>query len=144
MFPHEREILSKLVELMTFPKNFVPQDGLKMVTWPKKPLIIYLTSKVMLHLLKSVKSNQNVIATKFFASILEDPLLKAKLCFFQSFAATVEPILTFFQSDAPLSPLLYESLYQLLQKVFKCFITKHVVRKSTNLCDINIFVKKKT
>lgn len=79
---------------------------------------------------------------KIVCEFLKDPLLKAKLTFFQSFAYTVEPFLTFFQSDAPLAPLLYEFLNDLLKKIMDCFILEDVMQKSSNLTDINVFDKK--
>lgn len=79
---------------------------------------------------------------KIVCDFLKDPLLKAKLMFFQSFADMVEPFLTFFQDDKPLAPVLYEFLNNLLKQVLECIILKEVIQKSSNLTDIHVYDKK--
>ncbi|KAJ8895629.1 hypothetical protein PR048_000965 [Dryococelus australis] len=47
---------------------------------------------------------------KIVSEAIKDPLLEAKLAFFQTVAMELEGFLTKFQSDGPLVPRLYESL----------------------------------
>lgn len=69
---------------------------------------------------------------------MKDPLLEAKLAFFESFAKLVEPFLTFFQSDAPLAPYLYERLHGLIENVMKKIVIKEVFKIYDSLEKIDL------
>ncbi|KAJ8965486.1 hypothetical protein NQ314_004073 [Rhamnusium bicolor] len=63
-------------------------------------------------------SAQNVIKG------LSDPLLPAKIAFFDMVASTLEPFLIKFQSDAPLAPFIYSELSILLVNLLQKFINE--------------------
>ncbi|XP_063226873.1 uncharacterized protein LOC134541567 [Bacillus rossius redtenbacheri] len=65
-----------------------------------------------------------------------DKFLIPELVFFQAIALEMEPFLQKFQSDAPLAPLLYESLSNLLEKFMLRFVVKHVLEKSKSIKDV--------
>ncbi|XP_063221796.1 uncharacterized protein LOC134530674 [Bacillus rossius redtenbacheri] len=56
------------------------------------------------------------------SAAIKDKLLAAKLAFFQSVAAEVEPFLRVFQADTPLAPFLYEYLNKNMISLGKRFI----------------------
>lgn len=88
-----------------------------------------------------VKKNNIEPTCKSYANLIEclaDPLLEAKLAFFESFSILVEPFLTFFQSDAPLAPFLYERLYNLIEKIMKKIVRKEILSISKSLKDIDL------
>ncbi|XP_062554102.1 uncharacterized protein LOC134219395 [Armigeres subalbatus] len=60
--------------------------------------------------------------SKVFSTIAEginDPLLEARLSFLMSMAATVEPFLKEFQTDAPMAPFLFGALVNLIKPVME-------------------------
>lgn len=75
---------------------------------------------------------------KIVCSALDDKLLPAKLAFFQTIASEVEPFLTRFQSDAPLSPLLYDALLSTLRRIMSRFVKGDVLDSSSNIASIDL------
>ena len=74
---------------------------------------------------------------KTVCSAIEDPLLPVKLASFQTMASDIEPFLTYFQSNDPLAPLLYESLLSTMRQIMIRFI-KTSILDSTNIIDIDL------
>lgn len=61
---------------------------------------------------------------KHLKSALDDPLLSAKVAVFKSVAFDLEEFLVCYQTDAPMVPFLYDTLYELLKGLME-----HVVKK---------------
>ena len=57
--------------------------------------------------------------------------------FFIYFASKVEPFLTFFQSNDPLAPCLYDSLTKLVESRVKKFVKKEAILESNNISPID-------
>jgi NifB/MoaA-like Fe-S oxidoreductase len=62
---------------------------------------------------------------KIVRSAITDPLLPAKLAFFQTIASDVEQFLTQFQSNAPLAPLLHGALLSTPRSVMTRFVKEN-------------------
>jgi len=60
-------------------------------------------------------------------------LLRAKLAFFKSLAADVEPFLREFQSDAPLVPFLHSALCQMLKHVQERFMKPEAIETVSSI-----------
>jgi len=56
-----------------------------------------------------------------------------RLALFQTIAADVKPFLTKFQSNDPLSPLLYEELLTVMHRVMARFVKKKILDSSSNI-----------
>lgn len=60
-----------------------------------------------------------------------EKMLRARLAFFETMAAQVEPFLIKFQSDAPLAPFLYTSLQSMIRQLMAKFVKPNVLEKQT-------------
>lgn len=67
---------------------------------------------------------------------LSDSLLMAKLAFFKSVAAEVEPFLREFQSDSPMVPFLYTSLSQMVRNIMERFMKIDILK---NVAQVSAF-----
>ncbi|KAJ8883747.1 hypothetical protein PR048_015601 [Dryococelus australis] len=81
---------------------------------------------------KHVNMEKKVGATcqsfKIVSKTVKDPLLEAKLALFQTVARELEGFLTRFQSDAPLGPLLYESLCAVIKNTMTRFVKSDILQ----------------
>ena len=59
------------------------------------------------------------------------PLAEAKIAFFCSVASALEPFLWRFQTDAPMAPVLYRELFNILLVLMKRFIKRDLMDKAT-------------
>lgn len=83
----------------------------------------------------SVNKNFKVVA----AAVI-DKFFKAKLAFFMSAAASVEPFLKKFQSEEPMVPFLYDDLIGLVQPVLEKVVKPEILKSTTlkSLCNIQL------
>lgn len=116
-----------------FPKKFCE------IRWLENEDVAQKALEMIPHLKKYVsclEEEKSKPITKGFRSIeehLKDPLLGAKLCFFKTLAADVQPFLTEFQSNEPLSPCLYTSLRNLVLKEMERFVLPEKVSLSVKV-----------
>ncbi|CAL1672566.1 unnamed protein product [Lasius platythorax] len=74
------------------------------------------------------------------STALGDTLLVPKLTFFQSLASDVQPFMSEFQSDHPLTPFLHDAIYALVRSLMERFV-KDDVLKETDLYKIDVTKK---
>ncbi|XP_071563117.1 uncharacterized protein [Temnothorax nylanderi] len=74
------------------------------------------------------------------STALDNKLLVPKLTFFQSLASDVQPFMSEFQSDHPLTPFLYDEIYALVRSIMRRFV-KDDVLKETDLSKIDVTKK---
>ncbi|CAL1672084.1 unnamed protein product [Lasius platythorax] len=74
------------------------------------------------------------------STALGDTLLVPKLTFFQSLASDVQPFMSEFQSDHPLTPFLHDAIYALVRSLMGRFV-KDAVLKETDLFKIDVTKK---
>lgn len=75
---------------------------------------------------------------KIVSKAVKDHLLEAKLALFQTVARELEGFLARFQSDAPLAPLLYESLCTIIKNIMTRFVKPDILQgKSLTKVDLS-------
>lgn len=75
---------------------------------------------------------------KIVSRCIKDKLLKAKLAFFMSLAAALEPFLRKFQADIPLAPFLYESLLLVIRDTMVRFVKPEALASVQNITKIDL------
>ncbi|GBN49355.1 hypothetical protein AVEN_57100-1 [Araneus ventricosus] len=83
-----------------------------------------------------VEKDKNAPTSKSYVTIKEhisDPLLPAKLAFFQSIANEFESFLTEYQTDVPLIPFLFEDLTNLVSRLLKRFVLRDALKEGNIL-----------
>nr|XP_046492892.1 uncharacterized protein LOC124224733 [Neodiprion pinetum] len=69
---------------------------------------------------------------------MKDKFMKAKLAFFQTIAAEVEPFLTAYQTEQPMVPYLYTDLNEIIISIMGRFVKEEVLEQSTSVCDVDV------
>lgn len=87
--------------------------------------------------MKDTKKMPECNSFKIVSSAVEDKFLPAKLAFFQMMASEVEPFLKKFQTNEPLSPLLYEQLQGTLRNIMSRFVKEDVLKSLTNFASVD-------
>lgn len=117
------------------------------VRWLENVKVIERTLSVLTHVQKYVegvklhKTAPTCKSFKVISTALEDKLLKAKLCFFQSLATDLEPFLLRFQSDLPLAPFVYGSLLSTMKTVMSRFVKPEIIESTTNVATLDLQLK---
>lgn len=70
---------------------------------------------------------------------VKDKFIRAKLAFFKTIAAEVEPFLTAYQAEQPMVPYLYTDLHGIVISVMGRFVKEDVLEKTTSVCDVDVF-----
>lgn len=136
--PARRAAYSELTGSDIFPAKFCA------VRWLENSKAVERAVKMIPFLQKWIEEpstkmsgNKNFLIVK---SAVSDRLILAKLHFFKFVSLTVEPFLRRYQSPAPLSPYLYESVECLIRSFMISFVKpKNLIEATTlpKLCDIN-------
>ncbi|XP_046596578.1 uncharacterized protein LOC124294615 isoform X1 [Neodiprion lecontei] len=69
---------------------------------------------------------------------MKDKFMRAKLAFFQTIAAEVEPFLTAYQTEQPMVPYLYTDLNEIIISIMGRFVKEEVLEQSTSVCDVDV------
>ncbi|GBN74705.1 hypothetical protein AVEN_224456-1 [Araneus ventricosus] len=127
--PSHRADFTRLTGCEKFPKKFCAIRWIENVDVAERALEIF---SAVAEFVKAAKKRESYVSTNNFTTITEciiDPFLAAKLAFFQSLAAAVQPFLTEFQSDAPLAPFIFTTLMSILKSVLDKFVKADVIEK---------------
>ncbi|GBO45640.1 hypothetical protein AVEN_139023-1 [Araneus ventricosus] len=130
--PSHRADFTRLTGCEKFPKKFCAIRWIENVDVAERALEIF--SAVAEFVKAAKKEKKSYVSTKNFTTITEcikDPFFAAKLAFFQSLAAAVQPFLTEFQSDAPLASLIFKTLMSILKSVLDKFVKADVLEKNS-------------
>jgi hypothetical protein len=84
------------------------------------------------------KINITCMSFKTVCTFVEDPLLEAKLTFFISLIALVEPFLKEYQTDVPLVPFLHGSLESIAINVMGRFVKESVLKENTAIHKVDL------
>ncbi|GBL83428.1 hypothetical protein AVEN_110724-1 [Araneus ventricosus] len=131
--PSHRADFTRLTGCEKFPKKFCAIRWIENVDVAERALEIF--SAVAEFVKAAKKEKKSYVSTKNFTTITEcikDPFFAAKLAFFQSLAAAVQPFLTEFQSDAPLAPFIFKTLMSILKSVLDKFVKADVLEKNSS------------
>ncbi|GBN02756.1 Kinesin-like protein unc-104 [Araneus ventricosus] len=131
--PSHRADFTHLTGCEKFPKKFCAIRWIENVDIAERALEIF--SAVAEFVKAAKKEKKSYVSTKNFTTITEcikDPFFAAKLAFFQSLAAAVQPFLTEFQSDAPLAPFIFKTLMSILKSVLDKFVKADVLEKNSS------------
>nr|XP_042905445.1 uncharacterized protein LOC122270779 [Parasteatoda tepidariorum] len=129
--PARRALFVQYTGSNVFPIKFCP------VRWLQNGDVAQRAIDMIPHLRKfisGVKLNKDNLRTESFinvCAIIEDPLLEAKLQFFKSLIAEVEPFLEEFQKDAPLVPFLYSSLHSICLNIISKFVKDNIIKENS-------------
>ena len=128
---HQREDFVKLTGSTVFPLKFCPHR------WVEDVVVVERAHQMWPNIKKHVSSfratPKKAPQTASYATIkeaCEDPLTVTKLEFFISVAKQLQPFLLKFQTDAPMSPFLGQSLKDLLLTLMGHFIKKYVLEQA--------------
>lgn len=136
--PARRALFTQYSTSNVFPLKFCS------VRWLQNGDVAQRALDIMPHLKKficGVKKDKISITCSSFhtvCSLIEDPLLEAKLTFFKSLIAEVEPFLKQYQIDAPLVPFLHRSLQSIVGNVMQRFIKESVIKENTAIQKIDL------
>ena len=87
--------------------------------------------KLIKQYISKAKKLPNTFTVKTVKEACANPLAEAKIAFFCSVASALEPFLWRFQTDAPMAPVLYRELFNILLVLMKRFIKRDLMDKAT-------------
>lgn len=138
--PSRRADFIKITGSNLFPKKFCAIRWVENATVAKRAIeilpAVQLYVKEIEQLKKDLKSHPkpkttiNVPQCNSYQTVkdcIQDKLIGCKLVFFQSMASFVEPFLTEFQGNNPLTPFLYSSLHLLIQNLLQRFVKTNIL-----------------
>ncbi|KAJ8685963.1 hypothetical protein QAD02_021756 [Eretmocerus hayati] len=90
---------------------------------------------------KKSKDQKEPVVSRSYKNVsrmVKDRLIIPKLSFFSWLAKHVEPYLTFYQSNNPLAPFLFDDLSDLLTQVMSRFVQPDKLRSISNIIEIDL------
>ncbi|GBO29646.1 hypothetical protein AVEN_212602-1 [Araneus ventricosus] len=131
--PARRALYTLYTNSKDFPKKFCAIRWLENSQVAERCLDILPHIKVFI---EQVEKDKNAPTSKSYVTIKEhisDPLLPAKLAFFQSIANEFESFLTEYQTNVPLIPFLFEDLTNLVSRLLKRFVLRDALKEGNIL-----------
>lgn len=134
--PARRALYTYYTNSQEFPKKFCSVRWLENSSVAERCLNILPNIKIFVDKVEkdgNAPSSQSYILIK---KLIRDPLLPAKLAFFNSVASEFEIFLREYQTDVPLIPFLFEDLCNLMLRVMKRFIQKDNLKRNPMQIDV--------
>jgi hypothetical protein len=124
--PARRAQFTSVTSSTLFPLKFCQ------VRWVENNKVANRALIVLPHVKKYVSSAKlpSTVTSESIKELCSDPLAPAKIAFFASVAAVLEPFLVKYQTSAPLVPFLYDDLIALLRSVMTRYIKKDLLDKA--------------
>jgi hypothetical protein len=132
-FPTRRGEYIRITGCKIFPAKFCT------TRWVENENATTVALKILPHIRKYITEVKKVPNSKVFQKVkmyLEDPLLPAKLGFFQGLAHQLERFLFKYQADKPMVPFLHDDLQLLVKNILKRIVKKTVIDKTSNALDL--------
>lgn len=136
--PARREDYVKFSGSTVFPLKFCAVRWVENFDVAARALNILPNVHKYIESVKKEKKEPSCNSYKIVCSAIKDPLLPAKIAFFQTVAADVQPFLKRFQSNEPLAPFLYESLLDTTRAIMNRFIKSTVLQSTSNIVQIDL------
>lgn len=136
--PARRADYTKFSGSIIFPLKFCAIRWVENFKVAERALIILPNIRKYVEGVKEINKVPACNSFEIVNSALKDKLLPAKLAFCQSLSSEVEPFLTRFQTSKPLSPLMYESLTGLVQRIMGRFVKDDVLKSAKSIAGIDL------
>ena len=112
------------------------------VRWVENNKVAERALAVLPHVKKYVSCAKlpSTVTSKNIKELCSDPLAPAKIAFFASVAAALEPFLTKYQTSAPLMPFLYDDLIGILRVLMSRYVKKDlldIAKTGADICKID-------
>lgn len=115
--------------LQQFPIKFCAIRWLENISVAERASAILSNIRKYVETITKEKKAPQCVSFKVITDALNDKLLLPKLAFFQSFASDVQPFLTNFQFDYPMTPFLYDELTTLLRSAMERIVKPDILRQ---------------
>ncbi|GBL72501.1 hypothetical protein AVEN_115411-1 [Araneus ventricosus] len=130
--PARRALYTLYTNSKEFPEKFCA------IRWLENSQVAERCLNILQHIkvfIEQVEKDKNAPTSKSYVTIKEynsDPLLQAKMAFFQSIANEFESFLTEYQTDVPLIPFLFD-LTNLVSRLLKRFVLRDALKEGNIL-----------
>lgn len=131
--PARRSHYTSVTSSTVFPLKFCQ------VRWAENSKVAERALSILPHVKKYVSSAKlpSTVTSASIKELCSDPLAPAKIAFFASIAAVLEPFLTKYQISAPLMPFLYDDLMTLLRSVMTRYVKNDILEKAKTGRDLS-------
>lgn len=125
-----------------FPKKFCPIRWLQNSEVAERAIDMWPHLKIFIDSLKRDQKEPITASYQMVKSYVDNDMMCVKLSFFISLASEMESFLKEYQTDAPLVPFIYTSLYSIIKNIMARFVKKEILNitkiNSTNLSKKNL------
>lgn len=141
--PARRGLFFKVTNTNILPKKFCTVRWVENIEVSKRAQDVLPHLKTYVDSVKSTNRPTSVPISQSFNKVdaaLKDPLLLAKIAFFQSVSEVVEPFLRAFQGEVPMVPFLYEDLLFLVKSLMEKIVKPEILTTKA-IKEIDVFEK---
>lgn len=135
--PARRALYLEYTGSNLFPKKFCPIRWLQNGEVAERAIDMWPHLKIFIDSLKRDQKEPITASYQMVKSYVDNDMMCVKLSFFISLASEMESFLKEYQTDAPLVPFIYTSLYSIIKNIMARFVKKEILNitkiNSTNL-----------